>query len=872
MALRIRTRGSSVGLAPGAGLLATMTLTNTSGSTIAAGTVVPMFGHPFKKGDITTGTYPVFQDASDNANCPYTYWSKRTWSDGSWKRAGFMFRLPNSIAGSSSKTINILSGGSAPAASSVAESALTSRDLKIVLTGIDNLSGDWTSEVNQGFTDGDDVLLGDGGAGKIWRVRQGFMQAAADHGQLICDHYVAALENGAGGVGGFRHLGRVYQPYYDVDSPAKNKRDFSWVVKDGSTTVATMTPASAKTFTAAGGGSSSMTMTGHGLQSSIAGRLSTTGSLPSGLSSTTTYYIYPVDANTVRFCSTANNAITGASAATASDTGSGTHTFTPHTEVVHFASVYSADSAGKWQFTQGGGTFTADAPIRFEFDKTYWRSTKMVPPWDLTVSPTAPSSVTYFPNTRGNLRDSWGATSQDDTLGIQPQWVAQHFLGQSEAAMSRVRVNALGVGNIPLGFKSSSTGTIPVITATSGTPYTGMGTASSSLRWSQGNSAGFTAPTGDVAGIYTGTGSGDHWCGPVYYAALATGEPQYDDLMVEVANYLTLCRYTGAETSPGPRNDTTVTGQPYYGLCIGEHSGSAARDDAWSLRELGCAAAIIPDSPWEKAALYNYITEMFTQNMDFIAALNADKDSFWNTNGIYFFQSSYANASPWQHSYLYATYAMLDGMLDGACATQLAHFMKFPAAVHSDIGIFHLTGYRALMWKADNTLVDNMNQIVYTPGGGWNATVNTGTDLFTASISAKPQTVSNDDRFAFSLAAPTGATRYQQYYVKNVTDPGSTSDKTFNLSATSGGATLDVSSASGGEDGMRMAVVPSGAYGLDYPTGNSYCLMLCAALRMAEARGVTTASTARGVLDGYVANLTLYDPADAPMWAMDTSY
>lgn len=873
MALRIRSRGSSVGLTQGGStLLATIVLTNTSGSTIAAGTVVPMFGHPFKKGDITSGTYPVFEDASDNSNCPYTYWSKRTWSDGSWKRAGFMFRLPNSIAGSGTKTINVRSGGSAPASSALSSSDITARDFTINLTGIDNLSGAWTSSVNQGITDNDGVaLLGSGPAGILYRVRQGFMQSGADHGQLICDHYVAALQNASNGVGGFRHLGRVYQPYYDVDSPAKNKRDFSWTVKDGATTIATPVPAAAKTFTAAGGGSANMTITSHGLQSSIAGRLSTTGTLPTGLSSSTTYYIYPVDANTVNFCPTANEAINGTNAVTASSTGTGTHTFTPHTEIVHFASVYSADSAGKFQFIQGGGSFSAEAPITFAFDKTYWKATKLLPTYDLTVTPTTPSSVTYFPNTRGNLRDAWGGTGQDDTIGIQPQWVAQHFLGQTEAAMSRVRVNALAVGNVPLGFKSSSTGTIPVITATSGTPYTGMGTASSTLRWSQANSAGFTAPTGDVAGIYTGTGAGDHWCGPVYYAALSTGEPQYDDLLVEVGNYLTLCRYTGAESGVGPRNNTTTTGGPYYGICFGEASGGGARDDAWSLRELGCAAAIIPDTTWEKAALYNYITDMFAQNMTAIAAINADRDTFWNTNGLYYFMD-YVNASPWQTTYLYATYAMLNGATDGLCATQLGHVMKFPASVHSNIGIFHLTGYRHNMRKVGGGLIDSMDQIHYSPGGGWALSVNTGTDLFTFGIASKPQTLTNDDRVCFTLSPPTGATAFQSYYVKNVTDPGSTSDKTANLSATSGGATLDVSGSLGGEEGLRMAVVPSGAYGLDYPSGNSYCLMLCAALRMAEANGITTASTARGVLDGYVSNLTLYTPADTPMWALTASY
>lgn len=855
-------------------LITTMTLVNDSSSTQSAHFVAPMVGHPWKQGDITTGTYPQFR-LGDGTPIPSTIWSVRTWSDGSMKRCGFMLRIPSAIAGTGSLTVNVYNNGPAPTASALSSASITARDIGITLNGIDNLSGTWSSSINTGFTDGDFALLGSGAAGQVWRVRQGFMQSGSDHGQVICDHYIASLQNSAGGVGGFMHLGRVYQPWYDVDSPVKNKRDFNWIVYDSSSTIATMVPAAVKTFTAAGGGSANMTMTGHGLQSSIAGRVSSTGTLPAGLTTSTTYYIYPVDDNTIRFCPTAFDAITGATPATASSTGSGTHSFTSHTEVVWGASVYSATSAGKWQFIQGGGTFTAAPAVHWEFDTTYCRSTKMVPPYDLTVDPTAPSSMTYFPNTRGGLRAAFGGTGQDATIGIQPAWVAQHFLGQTEAAMSQTRVSALAMGNCAISVKDSTTGTIPVITATSGTPYTGMGTASSSIRWAQGNIAGFTGPTGDVAGIYSGATAGDHWPGCVYYAALMTGEPQYDDLMVEVANYLTLCRYTGTESGFGPRNNVVLSGGPYYGICFGETSGSGARDDAWSLRELGCAAAIVPDNPWEKAALKSYLVDMLEQNMTALAAVNAGKNAFWQDNGFYYFMT-YVNQSPWQNSYLYSTYALLNGANEGACLTQLQHVMKFPAAVHSDIGIFHLTGYRFLSRQVGGDTVSAMSQIVYTPGGGWVTTYNTTTDLFTSNPGepfGKPQTYSTDDRFAFTLAAPTGASVYTQYYMINVTDTSTTTSKTYNISATpSPGSILDISGSGGGEEGIRMSVIPADAYGLDYPNDQSYTLLLQCALRMGEANGVTTSQTARTVVDGYVDAMTLFDPTANPTWVMATSY
>lgn len=136
-----------IAASPPSSLITTLTLSNASGSLQAANFVTPMFGHPFKKGDIAGASYPKFE-LTDGTAVPATIWGKTTWSDGSWKFAEFMLRVPNSIAGSGTLTINVKTGGSAPAASARATSDLSAQDLKIVLTGIDNLtSGPWTSSL-----------------------------------------------------------------------------------------------------------------------------------------------------------------------------------------------------------------------------------------------------------------------------------------------------------------------------------------------------------------------------------------------------------------------------------------------------------------------------------------------------------------------------------------------------------------------------------------------------------------------------------------------------------------------------------------------------------------------------------------------------
>ncbi len=79
-----------------------------------------------------------------------------------------------------------------------------------------------------------------------------------------------------------------------------------------------------KTFTAIS--SNSATISNHGYNTGVSCQLTTTGSLPTGLSLATTYYIVVVDANTIKFASSLANAIAGTTLSPTNGTGSGTHT------------------------------------------------------------------------------------------------------------------------------------------------------------------------------------------------------------------------------------------------------------------------------------------------------------------------------------------------------------------------------------------------------------------------------------------------------------------------------------------------------------------------------------------------------------------
>jgi hypothetical protein len=93
------------------------------------------------------------------------------------------------------------------------------------------------------------------------------------------------------------------------------------------TTVATPT---AKTFLDAGVSvaNNTITIASHGYATGLKAALTTTGSLPGGLSATD-YWIIKVDANTIKLATSAANALAGTAVDITSAAGGGTHTLTP---------------------------------------------------------------------------------------------------------------------------------------------------------------------------------------------------------------------------------------------------------------------------------------------------------------------------------------------------------------------------------------------------------------------------------------------------------------------------------------------------------------------------------------------------------------
>lgn len=660
--------------------LATLTLVNTSGSTQAANFVTRPFGMFFKKGDIPSGTYPQFIPTGGSA-CAYTMWGQSVWSDGSLKSAGFFTRVGVSIAGSSSISLVVKTNGAAPGTSSRATGDLSAQDLKVILTGIDNLSGTTTSSLNTGITNNTEVLLiADGGAGKIWRIRQPFTGSPSP-GE--CYHYVQSLQNSAGGLYGLRWQPRSLNgPWLDINSPTKQKIGFTASVQNGASVLTSPSPGAAKTFTATNG-NNLFTCTGHGYETGCPVRPSG-GSLPPNVSASTTYYIRFVDANTVQLDTvSAFDAVSGGTLLTPSGNGSGT--FTPHPELVWGASFFGGNTDGTWLYVQGGGTVAAECTVRVTYDKAYAISTRLIPPWNRALSVTGSTTAnTYFPNGHSQLSVDFEQTGPTPAIGTQPAWAAAHFQVQDANDEQITRVTALCMGNLPICVKNSTTSTLAVINNTS---YTGMPTPTPTMRWqpSNGGAVGFTSPTGDQAGPYGNIDQTSHWPSALYYAWLITGDPAIMDLLLEDANYVVMTRNAAASS-----RNPVISGVQYYGACM--QDPNQARTDAWGVREVALAAGVCPTSHWENAQYATYFGDLAGASWKSINAFNAASPSVWSTNGLYQFRTDDPSGAPWQHNFLISAAAMAYAVTESTDAlTFLNHLIKWPKAVDTDVGIYHWT-------------------------------------------------------------------------------------------------------------------------------------------------------------------------------------
>ncbi|MGH7098334.1 MAG: hypothetical protein ACREE4_11825 [Stellaceae bacterium] len=155
---------------------------------------------------------------------PYSWGMQNYWSDGSLRYAGFMLRCGAAIAGSGTLAVSVRPGGSCPAPSARTLTEVYAQNLVVTGVGLGagpayGLGGTWQSWLNGDANQPEAYVYMDGAAGKVWRCLSHFAESegGTPHGTLECYHYIAGLTDASGNLGGFRYLGRICQPWYNLD-------------------------------------------------------------------------------------------------------------------------------------------------------------------------------------------------------------------------------------------------------------------------------------------------------------------------------------------------------------------------------------------------------------------------------------------------------------------------------------------------------------------------------------------------------------------------------------------------------------------------------------------------------------------------------
>ena len=216
---------------PAGSILSTLTLVNSGTATQAAGVPTQTFGWVFKDGDIAPGTAPKF--STSGVAQRFSAGLQSYWPSGCLKFAAFMLLPTFSLRGGAAQAVTISSGGSWPAASSRTLSDVYNQKLvanaPAFPSAYNSRSGTWSSWLLGDSNNDKQVVWLDGAAGKAWKISTSMAQTqgGSPDGQLVFDHYIIALNNASGGLGGFRWLGALRQPKYNNDTPAKSFVFFS---------------------------------------------------------------------------------------------------------------------------------------------------------------------------------------------------------------------------------------------------------------------------------------------------------------------------------------------------------------------------------------------------------------------------------------------------------------------------------------------------------------------------------------------------------------------------------------------------------------------------------------------------------------------
>lgn len=693
---------ASGGVTPG--LLTTMTLANATGANDT-----PMwskiFGHPFVDLDLPLSgglpTYPIFKIGATVV--PYSCSIKPTLHpSGCIRHMSFVLLLGGNftIPANGTLTVSIYSGGAAPAASSRNQSDFTPADLKQLATILDNDTtglGTYTASLNAGITA---AMAGnyawmDGAAGKMWFIQADYFNGATPEGNLTSGWYVMSMQDASGNFGGILCQSFASLPWQDSTPSTKLWKSFTtFQFKSGGSVVRDMTTQRTNTQTIAWSGSGpNFNTVGNIIETGQLIRLTSSsgpGNLPAGFSDNTSYFVFTGD----RYTSFANKMLVGTSSAgiiteqsaiTPTTAGTGTITATAYLYMTYYAKQFFCGTNAEYDFVQGGGSVSSVTVSRSQMNNVYWMATLTIPKYDLTIgTPTSSASSSYYVNSSGPWSHSTNATSEREELGVLPSPYARHIYTQAAIDELAVRVGSIVQCNMPVNVRTKSNGClIPYNNGPGGSgTYPGMVTPQPLARWGGASTLSTTAYLPNSSTVLRATFdsfAGDHRTGFAYYAYVLTGQPEYLDMLLEIAN-----ASIGFQLAPGTTT-TVINTSTYAPLGVGANASSrivttgsitrwgivmqttTQRDSAWNIRDMGCASEISPNPHPQCAGMVPYLKDVVADNAAFMVDIinlapttyAATTKLFYVTTGIYF-------NDVWMQSYMIQAVSLFLGMSGSA--------------------------------------------------------------------------------------------------------------------------------------------------------------------------------------------------------------
>jgi len=656
----------------------TMTFVNSGASRQPAGVPTQTFGQPFKDGDIPVGSVPAF--IVNGVRQPYSVGLQSYWPSGCLKFAAFMLLPTFSLNPGASQRVMITAfRGSWPASSGRTLTDIYNQQLAVnappypsPYNGRSSATlGAWLTDDANNYKQ---VKWLDGAAGTGWRISTHMAQSrgASKDGMLVVDHYVIALNNASGGLGGFRWMGAIRQPFYNLAGagsayPASRFVFFkppsatdpvsgvNWQTVGpggGAITTPLPWPFTPRTFTCSGAGQTLATTAPNnyvqGLPVVISG-----SSLPPASNSPFANSGAVADGG-FAFFGQSSNSNTEFSLAFASTTQPYWHTFsgagsgvvTPVPGLWTSNRLMFANKDAKYNFFQGTGSIAAETALRAQINQAYWQSTRLFVPFNLSLrgSSTGPGGAIsdttwpydWDPYTNGTYNWYQPGTGSHYDLGVPGNEGCIDFYNQSVLSEKLVRICSLSAARQIWDLKDAQTGSFDTYIRIDNpaNSYTGLApsVANANVAWggvSGGGAGGFTsAPPLGAGAIGYATSIAEHEPTYAFWGYVRTGELQYLDFLVGngIGQILTEGPFgrNAAPTNSTPINGVGVYGSDTaYGLFT--FANMEYRSLGWGHRDLQIAALLYPWNPTQPTALDfdgtqtgKYLNDLADVNADFL--------------------------------------------------------------------------------------------------------------------------------------------------------------------------------------------------------------------------------------------------------------